>query len=90
MQTKRLYVGNLNYKATLEQIKEVFEVYGHVVSVRLIERDGLKTGFGFVEFAIDTDAASAREALNDTEFMNRRLKIDFAKPRPEKILKNDL
>ncbi len=80
METNKLYVGNLNYKATSEDVKNIFAKHGNVVSVKLIEKDGLKKGFGFVEFENASEASTAKDALADQDFMNRKLKIDFAKP----------
>ncbi|TAJ45433.1 RNA recognition motif domain-containing protein [Methanofollis fontis] len=76
MQTSRLYVGNLNYATTEEQLGELFASYGDVTSVRVLERKG----FGFVEFATVEEAEKAMAALNETEFMGRTLRIDEARP----------
>lgn len=76
MQSSKLYVGNLNYSVTEEQLKELFEKYGEVESVKLIE----ERGFGFVEMVNKADAIKAREELNDTEFEGRNLRVDEARP----------
>ncbi len=81
MENANLYVGNMNYKATESDISELFGEFGNVTSVKLIERDGLKKGFGFVEFDSEDSAKKAQEALNGKDFMERSLRVDFARPR---------
>lgn len=81
MENANLYVGNINYKASSEDISELFGEYGNVTSVKLIERDGLKKGFGFVEFDSEDSAKNAQSSLNGQEFMGRNLRVDFARPR---------
>lgn len=80
-QSSRLYVGNINYKASEGEVSQFFSQYGNVKSVHLIEKDGLKKGFGFVEFASIEDATKAKNELDGKEFMHRELRIDFAKPK---------
>ena len=77
MQGNKLYVGNLNYAVTEDQLKELFENHGTVQSVNIIEGKG----FGFVEMSTNEEAEAAKEALNDQEFHGRPLKIDEARPR---------
>lgn len=76
-----LYVGNLNYKASKEDLESLFGEFGEVAKVRLIEKDGIKKGFGFVEFAESAAAKKSKDELDGQEFMGRRLKIDFALPK---------
>ncbi|TFG89786.1 MAG: RNA-binding protein [Candidatus Atribacteria bacterium] len=76
MQNSKLYVGNLKYSVTNEMLSEVFSAYGEVKSVTIIEGKG----FGFVEMSTAEEAQKAKEALNDTDFDGRPLKIDEAKP----------
>lgn len=79
MQGSKLYVGNLNYTVTEEQLKELFGNYGEVSNTSIIAG----RGFGFVEMATPEEAQQAQEALNDTEFQGRALKIDEARaPKP--------
>jgi RNA recognition motif-containing protein len=85
MLQSRLYVGNINYRASEEDLRDLFGQYGNVKSVHLIERDGLKKGFGFVEFMSDSEASSAKSELDGKEFMTRELRVDFAKPREPRI-----
>lgn len=79
---KSIYVGNLAYGATNEDVKELFSKYGNVVSVKLIsdrETDRAK-GFGFVEME-DNHAAKAIDSLNNTEFMGRMIRVNEANPK---------
>jgi len=82
---KTLYVGNLPYRANEAVIRELFSSYGMVHSVRLMKdkNTGKRRGFGFVEMSAN-DAENAINALNDTEFQQRTLKIREAKDRPDK------
>ena len=82
---KTLYVGNLPYRANETAVRELFSEQGNVHSVRLMKdkHTGKRRGFGFVEMAAN-DAEKAVEALNDTEFQQRTLKVREAKDRPEK------
>lgn len=75
----KLYVGNLNYSTTEENIKEKFSQYGNVVSVNIISG----RGFGFVEMETPEAAAAAKESLNGTELDGRNIKVDEARPRKE-------
>lgn len=77
MQGSKLYVGNLNYAVTSEQLQELFANHGEIKTVNVI--DG--KGFGFVEFASPEEAGAAKEALDGTDFDGRRLRVDEARPR---------
>jgi RNA recognition motif-containing protein len=77
-----IYVGNLSFDSNEQAIRKLFEQYGTVHSVKMIEdRDtGRSRGFGFVE--MDPDAASAAiQALNGKDLDGRALKVNEAKPR---------
>ncbi|MCK4270932.1 MAG: RNA-binding protein [Methanogenium sp.] len=76
METSKLYVGNLTYSVTEKQLEELFSQYGDVKDVRIIERKG----FGFVEMAAAEEAEKAKEALNETEFEGRTMRVDEARP----------
>ncbi len=76
MESSKLYVGNLTYSVTEAQLKEIFEDFGDVKDVRVIERKG----FGFVEMGTVEEAEKAMEALNESEFEGRTLRIDEARP----------
>ena len=83
---KTLYVGNLPYRANETAIRELFSNHGSVRSVRLMKdkHTGKRRGFGFVEMAM-SDIDKAINALNDTEFQQRTLKVREAKERPERV-----
>lgn len=76
MQGSRLYVGNLTYSVTSENLRELFASYGDVRDVTVIEGKG----FGFVEMSSPADAARAREELNGTEYKGRVMRVDEARP----------
>lgn len=76
MSNNKLYVGNLSYKVTNEQLQELFATYGEVVSVNIIEGKG----FGFVEMAESADIQKAKEELDGKEFEGRTLKVNEARP----------
>ena len=82
---KKIYVGNLSFNASEQDIRELFEQHGSVHSVALItdRETGRARGFGFVEMD-DSDADSAISALNDQDFQGRNLKINEARPREDR------
>ena len=79
----RIYLGNLPYSSTEDDIEEAFRNYGEVVSVTIIrDRDtGRSKGFGFVEMPEDGEAQSAISALNGQEMGGRVLTVNEARPR---------
>ncbi len=81
--TKRIYVGNLNFRATDDEVRELFEEYGEVESVNLItdRETGRPRGFGFVEMADDDEADEAIGALDGADHQGRNLKVNEARPR---------
>jgi hypothetical protein len=83
-EVKTLYVGNLPYRANEVAVRELFEAYGKVFSVRLMKdrQTGRRKGYGFVEMS-QADAGRAVAALNDHEFQQRTLKVREAKDRKE-------
>jgi RNA recognition motif-containing protein len=76
MQGSKLYVGNLSYSVTNEQLKELFSSYGEVKQVNIIEGKG----FGFVELSTPEQAETAKNALHGTDFQGRTMKVDEALP----------
>jgi RNA recognition motif-containing protein len=81
-----IYVGNLNFATTEDELRELFAAYGDVTSVAVI-RDkvtGRSRGFAFVEMADDAAAQSAITALNGQEFKSRNLTVNPARPREER------
>ena len=79
---KSIYVGNLPWSATEDQVKSLFAEYGDVVSVKLVNdrETGRARGFGFVEME-DPAATAAIEALDNSNFGGRTLRVNEAKPR---------
>jgi RNA recognition motif-containing protein len=80
---KRLYVGNLKYTVTSQQLQELFEQYGAVSSAQVLSdrETGRSRGFGFVEMSNDDEATSAIENLDGQDFDGRRLTVNEARPR---------
>lgn len=78
-----IYVGNLDFKTQEDDLKTLFEEYGEVESVRIItdKYSGRSKGFGFVTMENDTEANDAIENLNGTEFKDRDLTVNEARPR---------
>jgi RNA recognition motif-containing protein len=78
-----IYVGNLSYEVTQEDLSAIFAEYGSVKRVQLpVDREtGRLRGFGFVEMATDAEEAAAIEALDGAEWMGRDLRVNKAKPR---------
>ena len=81
-----LYVGNLSYEVTQEDLSSVFAEYGSVKRVQLpTDREtGRLRGFGFVEMGTDAEESAAIEALDGAEWMGRDLKVNKARPREDK------
>ncbi len=83
--SKKIYVGNLSFDATEEQVNSMFAEYGKVDSIAMInDRDtGRFRGFGFVEME-ESAANAAIKALNDTDLDGRTLRVNEAKPREDR------
>jgi cold-inducible RNA-binding protein len=81
----KLYVGNLSYNTNESELRELFAAYGAVESVAVIvDRDsGRSKGFGFVEFANDTEAQAAISGLNGKDVGGRALTVSPARPKSE-------
>ena len=80
-----IYIGNLSYEVTEEDLRQAFEAFGEVESVKIIKDKytNRSKGFGFVEMPDNTGAQSAINDLNDTELKGRALKVNKARPRSE-------
>jgi len=78
-----IYVGNIPYRLSEEDLKELFQEYGTVESVKIItdKFSGRSKGFGFVEMPNEEEAKQAIEGLNETEVEGRPLRVNEAKPR---------
>lgn len=81
-----IYVGNLPFTSSEEELERLFQQYGEVVSVRIItHRDtGRSRGFGFVEMSDDEQARSAISALNGYEFQGRSLRVNESQTREQR------
>ncbi|MDZ7761166.1 MAG: RNA-binding protein [Desulfovermiculus sp.] len=80
--SKKMYVGNLPFSSTEDDLRDLFSQYGEVKSANIIydRETGRSRGFGFVEMA-EEGADSAIEALNGNEFGGRTLRVNEARPR---------
>ena len=78
-----IYVGNLNFNFGEDELKELFEKYGEVTSVKVItdKYSGRSKGFGFVEMSDDEASTQAIEELNGKEIGGRNLKVNQARER---------
>jgi RNA recognition motif-containing protein len=79
----KLFIGNLSWKATEEDLRPLFEQYGTVVKINVVY-DGYthkSRGFGFVEMSSPEEAVDALEKLNDAPLMGRNLRISLAEER---------
>jgi len=82
----KLFVGNLSFQATEEDLRELFAQAGTVETVRIItdQFTGRPRGFGFVEMATKEEATKAIEMLNGRLFRDRNLVVDEARPQPQR------
>lgn len=80
---KNIYVGNLTWDATSDDLLQLFQQYGEVGRAQVVSdrETGRSRGFGFVEMPNDTEAQTAIEQLNDKPFRGRRLRVNEAQPR---------
>ena len=83
MARNKLYVGNLPFSASEDDVREAFEAFGTVVSVNLVmdRETGRPRGFGFVEYASPEEAQAAIQNLDGQDFGGRTLRVNEAKPR---------
>jgi RNA recognition motif-containing protein len=82
----KIYVGNLSYSVTEEELGEIFSEYGEVASVNIIEdlETGRSKGFAFVEMPNQKEAEEAINRLNEKEIKGRNIKVNQARPREER------
>jgi RNA recognition motif-containing protein len=80
---KNIYVGNLDFKVTEDDLRSAFGAYGQVDNVTILkDRDtGQPRGFGFVEMANDEEAERAIQGMNGAQLGNRAINVNEAKPR---------
>lgn len=78
-----IYIGNLSYEVSSEDLKEVFNEYGTVERVHIpTDREtGRSRGFGFVEMQTESEEEVAIETLDEAQWMGRSLKVNKARPR---------
>ncbi len=84
--SKRLYVGNLSFQTTEQELQDLFQEIGQVDSCNLItdKVTGKSRGFGFVEMAADEDGEKAIDEFDGKEVDGRTLKVNEARPRQER------
>jgi len=83
---KNIFVGNLDFNTSEEELRQLFEAHGQVDRVSILtERDtGRSRGFGFVEMASSEDGEKAIAALNGAQIGGRTLNVNEARPKPER------
>lgn len=81
-----IYVGNLPYSVTDDDLRAAFAAFGEVSSAKIImdRYSGRSKGFGFVEMSNDSEAEEAIKTLDNSDMQGRNLKVNQAKPRAEK------
>jgi cold-inducible RNA-binding protein len=82
---RKLYVGNLSYNVSSQELEDLFAGHGKVDSATVItdRGTGQSKGFGFVEMSTDDEANAAMTALDGSDFGGRALKVNEARPRPQ-------
>jgi RNA recognition motif-containing protein len=82
----RIYVGNLPYSVTDDDLRETFAEFGELASAEVIKDrySGQSKGFGFVEMPNNAEADEAIKALNDQPLKGRKLTVNEARPRPDR------
>jgi RNA recognition motif-containing protein len=86
-----IYVGNLSYTTTEDDLRNMFEAHGKVdrASVITDRMSGGSKGFGFVEMPNDAEGRAAIQALNEMEMQGRRMMVNEAKPREDRPARRD-
>ncbi|MEE9201828.1 MAG: RNA-binding protein [Dehalococcoidia bacterium] len=80
-----IYVGNLSYEVTEEELRQEFSAFGEVESVRVItdRYSGRPKGFGFVEMPSESEGQAAIDALNGKDVKGRAMNVNVSRPRPD-------
>ena len=80
-----IYIGNLSYEVTEDELREEFASFGEVESVRLItdRYSGRPKGFGFIDMPSESEGQAAIEALNGKTVKDRAMNVNVARPRPD-------
>lgn len=83
---RKMYIGNIPYDATEEDLRGLFSEYGEIESLKIIQDKytGRSRGFGFVEMVHEKDAREAIEKLNGKDFMEKTLKVSEARPQQKR------
>lgn len=81
-----IYVGNLNWQTTEDDLRQAFESFGQVDTATIIKDKytGSSRGFGFVEMPSDQEGQAAIDGLNGTELAGRTLRVNLARPREDR------
>lgn len=81
-----IYISNLNFQTSSENLQILFEQYGEVSSAHIItdRETGRSRGFGFVEMSNENEGQNAINALNDTDFEGKSITVNVARPRTER------
>ncbi|MBS1258017.1 MAG: hypothetical protein MAG551_01070 [Candidatus Scalindua arabica] len=81
-----IYVGNLLYEITDDEVKDLFSLHGEISSVSIIrdKHSGQSKGFGFIEMPNQAEAEEAIKALNESEVKGRNIKVSQARPKEER------
>ena len=81
-----IYVGNLSYNVTEENLRQAFESFGQVTSARIIKDkySGQSRGFGFVEMLEKAQAQTAIQSLNGKELLGKQISVNEARPRTDR------
>ena len=81
-----IYVGNLSYDVSTEDLRQAFEAYGEVSSANIVKDkySGQSRGFGFVEMPDKAEAQTAIENLNGKDLLGRQLNVNEARPRADR------
>jgi RNA recognition motif-containing protein len=79
-----IYVGNLSYETNDQQLQELFAQHGTVTSARVVvdKFSGQSKGFGFVEMPDKAQAVNAIKAINEQDYMGRKLRVNESQPKP--------
>jgi len=82
---KKLFVGNLSWKATEDSLRPVFEAFGKVVSIKIItDHTGRSKGFGFIEYETPEEAQNAIQGLNEKLHLDRNMRVSLAQERTDR------
>ena len=86
-----IYIGNLPYQVTEDDLRDAFSQFGQVDSANIItdKFSGRSKGFGFVDMPIDGEAREAIESMNDKDLKGRTIKVNEARPREERPARRD-